>query len=176
MRHWPRRFSTCFRDISRVFDPMPGQQVFGLTIHTTSNHTLFVADTSVHERPTPEVMVEIAKQSAAKARQMGHEPRIAFLSYSNFGNPPVDYTERSRPSREPEAAVITADGLQVVRGTLLPVQPTDRTGQCADHAGAPFGPYRLAVTPVTGRRHGCRPSADGAGKTHRDRPNALDGQ
>jgi malate dehydrogenase (oxaloacetate-decarboxylating)(NADP+) len=91
-----RRFSTCFRDISRVFDPMPGQQVFGLTIHTTSNHTLFVADTSVHERPTPEVMVEIAKQSAAKARQMGHEPRIAFLSYSNFGNPPVDYTERSR--------------------------------------------------------------------------------
>jgi malate dehydrogenase (oxaloacetate-decarboxylating)(NADP+) len=91
-----RRFSTCFRDIRRVFDPMPGQQVFGLTIHTTSNHTLFVADTSVHERPTPEVMVEIAKQSAAKARQMGHEPRIAFLSYSNFGNPPVDYTERSR--------------------------------------------------------------------------------
>ncbi|MDH3738078.1 MAG: phosphate acyltransferase, partial [Alphaproteobacteria bacterium] len=91
-----RRFSTCFRDISRVLDPMPGQQVFGLTIHTTSNHTLFVADTSVHERPTPEVMVEIAKQSAAKARQMGHEPRIAFLSYSNFGNPPVDYTERSR--------------------------------------------------------------------------------
>ena len=91
-----RRFSTCFRDVSRVFDPVPGQQVFGLTIHTTSNHTLFVADTSVHERPTPEVMVEIAKQSAAKARQMGHEPRVAFLSYSNFGNPPVDYTERSR--------------------------------------------------------------------------------
>ena len=91
-----RRFSTCFRDVSRVFDPVPGQQVFGLTIHTTSNETLFVADTSVHERPTPEVMVEIAKQSAAKARQMGHEPRIAFLSYSNFGNPAVDYTERSR--------------------------------------------------------------------------------
>ena len=91
-----RRFSTCFRDVSRVFDPMPGQQVFGLTIHTTSNHTLFVADTSVHERPTAEVMVEIAKQSVAKARQMGHEPRVAFLSYSNFGNPPVDYTERSR--------------------------------------------------------------------------------
>ena len=91
-----RRFSTCIRDVRRVFDPMPGQQMFGLTIHTTSNHTLFVADTSVHERPTPEVMVEIAKQSAAKARQMGHEPRVAFLSYSNFGNPPVDYTERSR--------------------------------------------------------------------------------
>ena len=70
--------------------------MFGLTIHTTSNLTLFVADTSVHERPSPEVMVQIAKQCAAKARQMGHEPRVAFLSYSNFGNPPVDFTERSR--------------------------------------------------------------------------------
>jgi len=91
-----RRFSTCFRDISRVFDSLPEQQAFGLTIHTTSNHTLFIADTSVLERPTPEEMVQIARQSAAKARQMGHEPRVAFLSYSNFGNPPVDYTERSR--------------------------------------------------------------------------------
>ncbi|MCZ6509357.1 MAG: NADP-dependent malic enzyme [Alphaproteobacteria bacterium] len=91
-----RRFTTCFRDVRRVFDPVPGQQVFGLTIHTTSNHTLFVADTSVHARPAPEVMVEIARQSAAKARQMGHEPRIAFLSYSNFGNPPDAYTENSR--------------------------------------------------------------------------------
>jgi malate dehydrogenase (oxaloacetate-decarboxylating)(NADP+) len=27
---------------------------------------------------------------------MGSEPRVAFLSYSNFGNPPVDLTERSR--------------------------------------------------------------------------------
>ena len=41
-------------------------------------------------------MVDIATQAAAKARQMGVEPRVAFLSYSNFGNPPVDLTERSR--------------------------------------------------------------------------------
>ena len=30
----------------------------------------------------------MAKQSASFVRSMGHEPRIAFLSYSNFGNPP----------------------------------------------------------------------------------------
>jgi malate dehydrogenase (oxaloacetate-decarboxylating)(NADP+) len=30
-------------------------------------------------------LADIAIQTAAKARQMGHEPRVAFLSYSNFG-------------------------------------------------------------------------------------------
>lgn len=91
-----RRFYTCFNDIRRVFDPVPGEQIFGLSMHVLRNRTLFIADTSVHERPEPEVMADIATQAAAKARQMGSEPRVAFLSYSNFGNPPFDLTERSR--------------------------------------------------------------------------------
>jgi malate dehydrogenase (oxaloacetate-decarboxylating)(NADP+) len=41
----------------------------------------------VHERPEPEQLVDIASQAAAKARQMGHEPRVALLSFSNFGQP-----------------------------------------------------------------------------------------
>ncbi len=91
-----RRFSTCLKDVRRVFDPRPGEEVFGLTVHVMRNRTLFIADSSVHERPSPEVMVGIATQAAAKARQLGSEPRVAFLSYANFGNPPVDLTERSR--------------------------------------------------------------------------------
>ena len=39
----------------------------------------------MNELPTSEELVEIAIQTAAKARQMGHEPRVAFLSFSNFG-------------------------------------------------------------------------------------------
>ncbi|MEK9661808.1 MAG: phosphate acyltransferase, partial [Alphaproteobacteria bacterium] len=70
--------------------------LFGLTIHISGNRTLFVADTSVHERPSPELMVRIARTAAAKARQMGHDPKVAFLSYANFGNPPVAIAERSR--------------------------------------------------------------------------------
>jgi len=91
-----RRFHTCFNDVRQVFDAVPGEQIFGLSMHVLRNRTLFIADTSVHERPDPEVMADIATQAAAKARQMGSEPRVAFLSYSNFGNPPVDLTERSR--------------------------------------------------------------------------------
>jgi len=91
-----RRFYTCLNDVRRVFDANPGEQIFGLSVHVMRNRTLFIADSSVHERPEPEVMVEIAKQAAAKARQLGHEPRVAFLSYSNFGNPPIAVAERTR--------------------------------------------------------------------------------
>ena len=47
-----------------------------------------MADTAVHDRPDAFQLAHIAEQSAAEARAMGHEPRVAFVSYSNFGNPP----------------------------------------------------------------------------------------
>ncbi|MBM3560427.1 MAG: NADP-dependent malic enzyme [Alphaproteobacteria bacterium] len=91
-----RHFYTCFRDVARVVDPMPGETVCGVTIAVARGRTLFLADTSVHERPTPKEMACIAREAADKARQLGHEPRVAFLSYSNFGNPPIDNAERAR--------------------------------------------------------------------------------
>ena len=41
-------------------------------------------------------MAEIAVHTAQMARRMGHEPRVAFLSYSTFGNPEGNYLERIR--------------------------------------------------------------------------------
>ena len=58
--------------------------------------TVFIADTTVHERPTPVELADIAVQAAAKARQLGHEPRVALLSFSNFGNPKREQAERMR--------------------------------------------------------------------------------
>jgi malate dehydrogenase (oxaloacetate-decarboxylating)(NADP+) len=51
------------------------------------NQTVFLADTTVNERPTSEQLAVIATETAAVARRLGHEPRVAFLSYSTFGNP-----------------------------------------------------------------------------------------
>ncbi len=82
-----RSFHTCFDDLELALDHKPGEEVFGLSITIGRGRTLFIADTNVHELPSPEVMANIAVQSAAKARQMGHEPKVAFLSFSNFGNP-----------------------------------------------------------------------------------------
>ena len=91
-----RGFSTCFEDIRKVFDPQPGHRMFGLTLFVERDRTLFLADTSLHEVPTPEMLADIAVQSAAKARQLGHEPRVAFLSFSNFGNLMRGRAERIR--------------------------------------------------------------------------------
>ena len=57
---------------------------------------MFIADTTVTERPSGEQLAEIAIQTAGVARRMGHEPRVAFLSYSNFGNPEGSFLERIR--------------------------------------------------------------------------------
>ena len=85
-----------FGEITRVIDPEPGKLVCGLTILIARGRTVFVADTLVHEVPTPEELSGIAIQAAAKARQLGHEPRVAMLSFSNFGDPLREKGKRIR--------------------------------------------------------------------------------
>ena len=80
-----RSFATCYKDITTVIDTRNHQRAFGVSVVVTRKQTVFIADTTVNELPTSEELVEIAIQTAAKARQMGHEPRVAFLSFSNFG-------------------------------------------------------------------------------------------
>lgn len=82
-----RPFGISHGEISLVFDSLPGHTVFGLSVLMARGRTVFVADSTVHERPNVDAMIDIAIQSADKARRMGHEPRVAFLSFSNFGQP-----------------------------------------------------------------------------------------
>jgi len=91
-----RSFGVAFEDIRRVIDPKPGHRLFGMSIMVLEARSLFVADTSVHELPSPEQLADIAIQSAARARAMGHEPRVALLSFSNFGNPMREKAARIR--------------------------------------------------------------------------------
>ena len=82
-----RTFGIAFEDIRRALDPEEGHEVFGLSVVVAPDRTVFIADTAVHEFPDAEILADIAAQSAARVRLLGHEPRIAFLSFSNFGNP-----------------------------------------------------------------------------------------
>jgi malate dehydrogenase (oxaloacetate-decarboxylating)(NADP+) len=91
-----RGFSTCLDEITRAIDPKPGEQLFGLSMFLSRARTVLIADTSVHELPTPDELADIAVQTARKARQFGHEPRVALLSFSNFGNPMREKAERIR--------------------------------------------------------------------------------
>jgi len=92
-----RSYYAALDEIRRVIDPIKGARVFGLNILLTRGHpAVFISDTTVHELPTPEELADIAVQTAAKARMMGHEPRVALLSFSNFGNPMAEKADRIR--------------------------------------------------------------------------------
>ncbi|MDT8758933.1 NADP-dependent malic enzyme [Sphingomonas psychrotolerans] len=82
-----RTYAETMRQVKRVIDYEEGRTAFGIHVLVGQSHTVFIADTTVNERPTAEELAAIAEGTAQVARRMGHEPRVAFLSYSNFGNP-----------------------------------------------------------------------------------------
>ena len=102
-----RTYAHTMRDLRRVIDPAEGRVPFGIHLLVGRTHTVFIADTTVNERPTAEELADIAEQTAQVARRMGHEPRVAFLSYSTFGNPEGKWLENIR------AAVGVLDGREV---------------------------------------------------------------
>jgi malate dehydrogenase (oxaloacetate-decarboxylating)(NADP+) len=62
--------------------------LFGLTMMIARRSgTVLVADTAIHERPDAATLAAIAIRSAATARRLGLTPRVAFLSFSTFGDP-----------------------------------------------------------------------------------------
>ena len=89
-----RNFNMVLKEVRRVLDVK--ERMIGLSILLAKGRTLFVADTSIHELPNAEELAEIAIQAAAAVRSLGKTPRVAFLSYSTFGNPPGDRGEKVR--------------------------------------------------------------------------------
>ena len=83
-----RSTSVCLEDIGLAIDPAPGGLAFGLTLMVGARGTtIFMADTLMHFRPDPKQLADICCGAAAAARRLGHEPRVALLSHSTFGNP-----------------------------------------------------------------------------------------
>jgi len=74
------------RPILRVLGTNPGDVAAGLYLIVQKNRTLFFADTTVNIDPTAEQLARIACASADVARFFDVDPRIAMLSFSNFGS------------------------------------------------------------------------------------------
>ena len=91
-----RTFAQTMREVRQVLEPQEGRLPFGIHLMIGKNYTVFLADTTVNERPSAAELAVIAKETAAVARRLGHEPRVAFLSYSTFGNPPGRWLESIR--------------------------------------------------------------------------------
>ena len=102
-----RSFQASFEHVTRVIGPKKGKEFIATSMLISRGRTVFMGDTSIHERPSGEQMADIAEVIAEKARSMGHTPRVAFLSFSNFGNPDSAITQTARD------AVTVLDGRKV---------------------------------------------------------------
>ena len=100
-----RNFNMALKEVRRVLDVK--DRMIGLSILLAKGRTLFVADTSIHELPDASELAEIAIKAAATVKKLGRTPRVAFLSYSTFGDPPGDRGEKVRE------AIRILDGMDV---------------------------------------------------------------
>ncbi|MFN3859290.1 MAG: NADP-dependent malic enzyme [Caulobacter sp.] len=91
-----RSFDQVLEEVTRVIDPAPGGRIIGMSILLTKGRTLFIADTNVTEMPDAADLVEIAIEAASSVKQLGFTPRVAFMSYSAFGNPMGERSEKVR--------------------------------------------------------------------------------
>lgn len=64
----------------------PGYKVAGMYMLITQKGPIFLADTTINIEPDAEGLYQIAMLSANAVKQFNIKPRIAFLSYSNFGS------------------------------------------------------------------------------------------
>ncbi len=82
-----RKSAQTLDQIGHVFDVRPKSGVVGVTALLIRGRMVLVADTLVHEWPDSEDLADIAEAGARVARDLGLEPRAAFLSFSTFGYP-----------------------------------------------------------------------------------------
>jgi malate dehydrogenase (oxaloacetate-decarboxylating)(NADP+) len=75
-------------------------RVSGLYVIATKKEIYFFADTTVNIEPTAEELAEIALLAASVAREFDIEPRVAMLSFSNFGSTKHPLTEKVQRATE----------------------------------------------------------------------------
>ena len=93
-----RSASVCLNDIRHAIGAAKDGIAFGLTLLVgMRGKTIFLADSLVNFRPDAAQLADIVIGAAAAARHLGHEPRVALLSHSTFGDPPHD---RAIPMRD----------------------------------------------------------------------------
>jgi malate dehydrogenase (oxaloacetate-decarboxylating)(NADP+) len=75
------------RPALQIIGTRPGvKRVSGAYILILGDRLFFLADTTVNIDPTPEELAEIALLTVEFARRFGIVPRVAMLSFSNFGS------------------------------------------------------------------------------------------
>lgn len=80
-------YPVLIRPALQVIGTEPGvKKIAGMYILITKRGPLFLADTTVNFNPTAEELADITMLVAKEVKQFSMKPRIAMLSYSNFGS------------------------------------------------------------------------------------------
>ena len=141
-----RAFDQGLEEVLRVIDPAPGGRVLGMSVVLARGRTLFIADTNVTEMPEASDLVEIACEAARAVRTLGYTPRVAFMSYSTFGNPMGDRSERVRE------AVAMLDGMEGVDFEYEGEMPPELALEPERRGNYPFmrlsGPANVLIMPA----------------------------
>jgi len=82
-KHYPETIRPALEVVGA--DPKTGL-VSGLYLMVIDNRVVFFGDTTVNIDPTADQLAKIAQSAARFARTYGLEPRVAMLSFSNFGS------------------------------------------------------------------------------------------
>ena len=80
--------------INHVFDANADNGVTGVTALLHKGRIILISDTLVQEWPNEKDLADIAENAAVVARQLGLEPRVAFVSFSTFGHPVSERAEK----------------------------------------------------------------------------------
>jgi malate dehydrogenase (oxaloacetate-decarboxylating)(NADP+) len=92
-RHYP----DTLRPALQVVNLRPGiRRVSGLYMLIIKRKPYFLADTTVNIETTAEDLAEIALLAAERVRRLDIEPRVAMLSFSNFGSAPHPFSDKVR--------------------------------------------------------------------------------
>jgi malate dehydrogenase (oxaloacetate-decarboxylating)(NADP+) len=100
-KHYPETIRPALEVVGA--DPKTGL-VAGLYMMVINNRAIFFGDTTVNIDPTADELASIAQSAARLVRTFGIEPRIAMLSFSNFGS-----------VKHPEATKV-AEAVNILRG------------------------------------------------------------
>ena len=162
--------AVCLEDIAHAIEPTPGAIAFGLTLMVGERgQTIFIADTLMHERPNPQELADIACGAADAARRLGHEPRVALLSHSTFGNPMHATGDAMRDA----VAILDARGVDFeYDGEMSPDVALDPGYRALYPFCRLTGPANVLVMPGLHSAHITSPPGAPAGRRQRHRPAA----
>lgn len=96
-RHYPETMRVALRIIDRQSGV---RRVSGLYMMIRQRKIYLLADTTVNIDPDPEDLAEIALLAARRATRLGIVPRVALLSFSNFGSARSPDSEKVRRAAE----------------------------------------------------------------------------